>query len=177
MAKARSKKDTEVKALVEKLGRMHVAVATTTAGLKVKDVNELRSLLRKSGVDYVVAKKTLVRRALEQASLSTIDFSSVSESMALSFGYDDEVAPAKALATFAKTHDSIKFVGGILNGTFVDGARMKSLSAMPTRNEMLGRVVGTIAAPLSGFVRVLSGNLTGLVRVLDGYREKMASVT
>lgn len=177
MAKARSKKDIEVKSLVEKLGRMHVAVATTTAGLKVKDVNELRSLLRKSGVDYVVAKKTLVKRALEQASLATVDFSSVTESMALSFGYDDEVAPARALAAFARTHDSVKFVGGIMNGSFVDGARMKALSTMPSRIELLGRVVGTIAAPLSGFVRVLSGNLSGFVRVLDGYREKKASAS
>lgn len=172
MAKSREKKSVEIEKLVERLGRMKVAVLTTTSGLKVKDINELRSLLRKSSVEYVVAKKTLVRRALEQASLAgNVDLSPLAESFALSFGFDDVVAPAKLLSQFSKTHDSVKFVGGIMDGAFVTGEQIKALAALPSIDELRGRLVGSIASPLSGFVRVLNGNLAGLVRVLDGYQK------
>lgn len=175
MAKTRAKKTSEVQTLVEKLQRMKSAVFTTTAGLRVKDVNELRLLLRAAGVDYVVAKKTIFRRALETAKLSGIDVSGVNQSFAITFGYEDEVAPAKLLAQYAKTHEVVKFVGGILNGALAEADQMTTLSKLPSRQELRAQVVGTIAAPLSGFVNVLVGNLRGLVRVLDQVRERRAS--
>ncbi len=173
MAKSRVKKEQEIENLVTRLNRMKVAVVTSTSGLNVKGTNELRTALRASGIEYVVAKKTLVRRALEQAKLAdTVDLKPLAESFALSFGYDDEVTPAKVLATFAKTHDSVKFLGGVMERSFVSAEQMKALSALPSTDELRARLVGSIAAPLSGFVRVLNGNLTGLVRILDGYQSK-----
>lgn len=175
MAKTRVKKELESSALTERLQKMKVAVLTTTAGLKVKDMTELRTALRAEGVEYVVAKKTLVRRALSAAKLEQVDLSPVDSSFSLTFGYDDEVTPAKLLAQFAKTHEALKFLGGILDGAFVDAERMKQLAKLPSRDQLRGQVVGTIAAPLSGFVSVLAGNLRGLVRVLDAVRQKQSA--
>lgn len=170
MAKTRQQKIDEAAALSDKLQRMKVAVFSTTAGLKVKDVNALRSILRKEGIDHVVSKKTVLQRALTAAQLERIDISPIAQSFAVTFGYDDEVTPAKLLAQFAKTHEPLKFVGGILDGALVDAASVTALSKLPTRMELRGQLVGTIAAPISGFLNVLIGNVRGLVRALDQIR-------
>ncbi|MFH0828982.1 MAG: 50S ribosomal protein L10 [Candidatus Kerfeldbacteria bacterium] len=174
MAKSREKKQSEVSALSEKFGRMKVAVFSTTAGLKVKDANQLRTILRNEGIDHVVAKKTLIKRAIEQASLTNIDVSPFTQSMAITFGYNDEVTPAKLLAVFAKTHESLTFLGGIMERSLLSADQVKALALLPSRNDLFARIACSVAAPLSGFVRVISGNITGLVRVLDGYRSKHA---
>ncbi len=172
MAKSREKKQNEAASLADKFSRMKVVVLTTTGGLKVKDSNVLRTLLRKEGIDHVVAKKTLIRRALEQSGLKSIDLAPLTQSMAMSFGYDDEVAPARVLATFAKTHETLKFLGGIVEGSFTAPDTVKMLASLPAKPEMRGRFVGTIAAPLTGFARVLQANLTGFVRILRSLSEK-----
>ncbi len=172
MAKTRHKKETEAAGLAKKFQRMSVAVFSSTAGLKVKDVNTLRSTLRAAGIDHRVAKKTIIRRALASAGLEKIDLGAVTESFSVTFGYADEVAPAQLLAQFAKTHESLKFLGGIMGGTFMTAERVQALSRLPSRDELRGQLVGTIAAPLSGFVSVLVGNVRGLVRTIDGYRQQ-----
>lgn len=175
MAKSREKKVLEVAVLADKFGRMNVAVFTATSGLNVKDTSALRTLLRKEGVDHVVAKKTLIRRAIEQSGTCSFDVGAVSQSMAISFGYDDEATPARILATFAKTHESVRFLGGIVEGSFCAADSIKALASLPTKHALRGRLVGTIGAPLSGFVRVLQANLGGFVRALNALREKKSA--
>lgn len=173
MAKSRQEKEQEVASLVDKLRRMKVAVLTTNAGLSVKDSTELRSTLRKSGIDHTVAKKTLLRKALNESSFGGIDIMPITASFGISFGYDDEVAPAKLLAQFAKTHGALQFIGGVLDGVYIDGAQMKQLASLPTRDGLRAWVVGTIAAPLSGLVNVLAGNIRGLAQVLSARRSAL----
>jgi len=175
MAKTRVQKEQETAVLVDHLQRMKSAVLSSTSGLTVKDMTELRSTLRKAGLDYVVAKKTLVKRALEASGLAKVDISPVQASFSLTFGYEDEVAPAKILAQFGKTHEAVKFLGGILEGSYVGVEQVQQLAKLPTRDELRARVVGSIAAPISGFVNVLAGNLRGLVRVLDAIRTKQSA--
>lgn len=175
MAKTRQQKETEVATLTEQLQRMKVAVFATASGLKVKDVTALRTQLRTAGVDYVVVKKTLLRRALEAAALSAVDVSGIVTSFAIAFGYDDEVTPARLLAQFGKTHESLKLLGGILDGRALAAPEAVQLAALPTRDELRARLVGTIAGPIRGLVTVLSGNLRGLVRVLSAVSERRAT--
>lgn len=175
MAKSKAKKTSEVTTLTDKLRRMKVAVLSANAGLKVKDSTALRATLRQAGVDYMVVKKTLLKRALAAADLSSIDVSGIQASFSLAFGFDDEVTPAKLLAQFAKTHESLTFLGGILNQSFVSAEQMTALAKLPTRDQLRGQLIGTIAAPLSCLVNVLVGNLRGLVRVIDAVRERRAS--
>ncbi len=133
-------------------------------------------MLRRAGVDYTVAKKTLVARALQAASLEHLDFSSaLSTSFSLAFGYDDEVLPARLLAQFAKTHESVQFLGGVVDGSFLTAAQMQQFSKLPSRDGLRSQLVGTLAAPVSGFVAVLGGTLRSFVRVLDGYRQNRAA--
>ncbi|MBI4092842.1 MAG: 50S ribosomal protein L10 [Candidatus Kerfeldbacteria bacterium] len=175
MAKSLQKKQAEVKALTDKMRRMKVVILTSIAGLTVKDSTELRSLLRKSGIEFAVAKKTLIKRGLQDVSLSGLNLDPIATSFGMAFGYGDEVMAARLLAQFAKTHEAVKFLGGILDGHFVDAQKVSELSKLPTRDELRGQLVGTIAGPLSGFINVMVGNLRGLARVIDAVRTSRAA--
>jgi large subunit ribosomal protein L10 len=91
------------------------------------------------------------------------------------FGKEDEVAPAQLIAQFAKTHEVVTLFGGILEGKFIDAAKVKELSALPSKQQLLGQLVGTLNAPISGFVNVLAGNLRNLVGVLNNIKQSKAA--
>ncbi|MFZ5390944.1 MAG: 50S ribosomal protein L10, partial [Patescibacteria group bacterium] len=167
MAKSRSSKIATAKSLSQSLSSAKGVVMADFTGLGVKDLQELRKTLRDKGISYEVVKKTVLRRSLESAGLkeaSAADLPNGSVSLAVS--QNDEVETAKLLADYGKTHDKFKILGGILEKTFVNADKVNELSKLPSKQELLGQVVGSIAAPLSGFVNVLQGNLRGLVQVL-----------
>lgn len=149
---------------------MKSAVFINYFGLPVKEINVLRNDCRKEDVGYKVAKKTLLKKVLAEKGFTA----ELNGEVAVMFGRTDEIAPAKIIANFAKTHDKAKIVGGILEGKFIDVNMVKALSKLPTKQELLGKLVGTIAAPMSGFLNVLQGNIRGLVQVLNAISEKKA---
>lgn len=172
MAKSRQQKEVSVKDLTEKFQRMKSVVFSTFAGLSVKDSTQLRQTLRDQGIDYVVAKKSLMKRALADAKLDATIIDQVAGGSALAFGFEDEVMPAKLLATFAKDHEVVKLVGGVVNGEYLDESRIGALAKLPSREELVAKTVWTIKAPLTGFVNVLAGNLRGLITVLQAIKDK-----
>lgn len=154
----------------EKLKRSKGTVFANFDGLKVKEIEELRRKCRQQGIDYLVAKKTLMRLAFKEIGLSDVDPTTLEKGVTTVFGYNDEVAPAKIIGEFAKTHEFLKPVGGILENKFIDSAKVIELSRLPSKLELLAKVVGSIQAPVSGFVNVLSGNLRNLVYVLNALK-------
>ncbi|MBN1779270.1 MAG: 50S ribosomal protein L10 [Candidatus Buchananbacteria bacterium] len=171
MAKTKQQKQTDLQSYVEKLSRSKGLVFANFDGLKVKEIEELRKKCREAGIDYLVTKKTLMKLALKEAGIDDVDLKSFDKGVASIFGYEDEVASAKIIGEFSATHEALKPVGGVLENKFIDQAGVISLSKLPGKNELLAKVVGSIQAPVSGFVRVLAGNLTGFVRVLDAIKE------
>lgn len=173
MAVAREVKEKAVQQLSSDLSRIKLAVLTDYRGLTVKEVEDLRAKLRAEGMDYRVTKNTLLRIATSQhPTLKSIDPASFTGPMALAMGYDDEVAPARVIFQFAKAHQALEIVGALTpDGQLLDAAAVKALASLPTRQELLGQVVGTIAAPLSGFMQVMSGNLRGIVNVLNAIKD------
>ena len=142
-------------------------------GLKVKETEELRNKCRAENVYFVATKKTLLAKALTDAGLS-VDVKNFDGGVAAVFGLTDEVAPAQLTAEFAKSHDVVKLFGGILEGNFIDSAKVNALAKLPNKHQLLGQLVGTLNAPVSGFVNVLAGNLRGLVGVLNNIKEAKA---
>src|SRR3989338_8683970 len=130
------------------------------------DADKLRAKGRKEGVDFVVAKKTLLTRALKEIGLE-LTKDQFEGSVLTSIGYEDEVAPAKLIAGLAKEKEAMKMLGGILEGKFVDAAAVKTLAKLPGKQELLAKMVGSLNAPLSGFVNVLAGNLRSFVYALN----------
>lgn len=166
----KEQKKSIVKDLAEKLKNSKAVVFSDYKGLAVKDMMALRGELRKEGIDLKVAKKTLINLALKDAGLE-IDARKFEGQVALAISSQDEVAAAKIIAKTAKANENLKIIGGILGTKELSMEETKALSAIPGKQELLAKLVGTLNAPVSGFVNVLVGNLRGLVQVLKAVAE------
>ncbi|NQV89807.1 50S ribosomal protein L10 [Candidatus Uhrbacteria bacterium] len=173
MPKTRVQKSEIVDGLAEKLTSMKSVVFTSVAGYTMEDANTLREKGRSVGVELLIAKKSLLVRALEKNGFP-ITRDDLEGSILTTFGFDDEVAAAKLMAEFSKGRDTISIVGGILEGQFVSKEAIQQLATLPSREQLLGQLVGTLNAPISGFVNVLAGNLRKFVYVLSAIKEAKA---
>ncbi len=171
MAKTRAQKEADVVRLNELLSASKLAVLTDYRGLDVSAINQLRSSLREAGITFQVTKNTLVRRAIKDSPQKDVDTSVFTGPMAIAFG-SDEVKAAKLVYEFAKTNKALDITGAITEeGKLLSQAEVMALAKLPSREQLTGQLVSTIAAPLSGLVRVLNGNVTGLVYALSAIRE------
>ncbi len=173
MPKTRQQKQETVASLLAGLKQSKSVVFANFQGLTVSKAEELRKTCRKEGIDVLVAKKTLLKRACQESGLNEIDPDTFDGGVASFFG-QDEVTPAKIVNTFAKTNEVVNIYGGVLEGKFIDSAMVKSLAALPTKIELLGKLVGALQAPISGFANVLAGNLRNLINVLNNIKEAKA---
>lgn len=167
----REQKREIIKRLAEKLKESKGVVFGSFQGLKTSDSQAVRSNLRKEGADYEVVKINLLKRALRQAGL---DDSQITYNLPLAVSYStqDEVAPARILSDFAKKNEAFKILGGLLDKNLIDANGVRQLAALPTKQELLGQLVGVAAGPMRGFVSVLSGNLRKLVYAITAIRDK-----
>ena len=156
---------------MEKFARMKGAVLVDYKGLKVKDAQKVREKSWAESVDYAVVKKTLLKLALKNCGMGqAVDVEKLQGNIGLAVGYSDEAAIAKFAATLSKEIEAFKILGGLVEGKFLDIHQIKALAALPGKAELLARLVGSFQAPISGLVRVMSGNLRGLVLVLNGIK-------
>ncbi len=172
MPKSRDQKEAIVQEIADKFGRMKSAVFTKISGYTMDDANALRAEAKKGGMEVFIAKKTLLDLAAKSAGLEGIDLRHMEGSVLTVVGYEDEVGPAKMMAKFVKGRETMSFVGGILENKGIEASMVTSLSKLPGKQELLGQLVGTLNAPISGFVNVLAGNLRGLVNVLNAVKDK-----
>lgn len=172
MAKTKEQKRQTLAELEDNFTKSKAAVFVNFQGLNVKDTTALRNLLRKEKIEYEVAKKTLLKLAVEKTGQIGVDPKSFNGNIAVAFGFEDEVTPAKVLNQFRATHDALKIIGGTFEKKFIDAAKVIELAQIPSRQELLAKLVGSINSPVSGFVNVLAGNLRGLVQVLKAMSEK-----
>lgn len=172
MAKTRAQKEQDLQKLVENLDSAKLAVLADYRGLDVPAISELRNSLRENGIKLTVAKNTLVKKAAKKSAKEITQLDVFSGPMAIAFG-TDEVEAAKLMADFAKVNDALEIVGGIDEaGEVLTREAVMALAQLPSREQLLAQVVGTVAAPLSGMVRVLNGNLSGLVYALNAIKEQ-----
>jgi large subunit ribosomal protein L10 len=171
MAKTKAQKEIALKDFVARVKKSKSLVFVNFDKLKVKEIEEFRKKCRQEKVDYLVAKKTLMKIGLKEAGYADVDSKNLEKGIATLFGLEDEVAPARISQEFGKTHEAMATVGGVLEGKYIDKNRVIELSKLPSRPELLAKVVGSIQAPVSGFVRVLSGNLRNFVYVLNAIKE------
>ena len=157
MALTKEKKQKSLASLKEVMGRQKSVIFADFSKVNSKDLFDLRRKLKAEGCALKVGKKTLIRIAFGQSNISFWDRikKSVPGQLALVFGIEDEVTPARLSQQFTKTNENFKILGGIFEGRFIDKERVLVLAAIPSRNELLGRLVGSIYSPVSSFVRVL----------------------
>ncbi|PIT90526.1 MAG: 50S ribosomal protein L10 [Candidatus Komeilibacteria bacterium CG10_big_fil_rev_8_21_14_0_10_41_13] len=170
MPKTQQQKQVEVEKLKDNLASAKSVVLASYQGLSVAKSQQLRNDLRKEGARFMASKKTLLKKALSDSGLEA-NLDQMSGNIGLAFG-EDEVTPAKIMAEFAKNEEEAMTIhGGFLEKSFIDSAKVLSLAKLPSKLELIAKTVGTIKAPISGFVNVLSGNLRGLVNVLNAVKE------
>lgn len=171
MAISRDKKQALVSELSELLGSAKMTVFAHYDGLTVADIQKLRRAAREQGVTIKVVKNRLVRVALSQnESLKSADTSSLTGQLLYAVSSEDEVAPAQALANFAKTNDALELVGAFsAEGKLLVTDEVKALATLPSKNELIAQVLATLSSPVNDVMSGLSGNLHAL---LDGVEAK-----
>ncbi len=172
MAKNKQQKEEILNGIIERLEKSSSAVFVGFNGLTVNEVEELRRVCRDNNLEYLTTKKTLLKIALEKGGLKIEDNEILSNEVAVVFSYGDEVTAPKVVAKFAKNHESAVLKGGILENKMIDLTMVNKLVSIPSREELLAKVVGSLNAPVSGLVTVLKGNLRGLVNALNAIKEQ-----
>ena len=153
MSKAIELKQGVVSEIVEKMQRAQSVVVVDYKGVTVEQATNLRNKFREAGIDYKVYKNTLVRRAAgELGKFEKFDEENLVGTNAIAFGYDDAVAPAKIIADFAKANPQVEFKMGYVEGEYYDAAGLTALSKIPSREELIAKLLGSLKAPVSNFV-------------------------
>lgn len=163
----------QVKILTEKLTKAKSVVLADYAGLPVNLQQELRAKIIEVGGELVVAKNTLLKLAAKELKYPIEDLadSFIGPTITL-LSYEDEIAPIKALAEFAKDNQLPTIKAGYLNKEPLTKKQVDELAKLPSKIELLAKTVGTIKAPITGFVNVLSGNLRNLVYALNAIQSQ-----
>lgn len=170
MALTKVQKQKILEGLKEKIAKQKAIVFVDLTGLKVKDSSVLRKKIKTEGNDIKVAKKTLIKLALKSAGLD-MDIKGLKGEIAMVFGLKDEITPAKTVWQFSKENPNLKILAGILENKIVTLDKVIELAQLPTKEGLLGRLVGSVAAPMSGFMNVLQGNIKGLIYALSAIKK------
>jgi large subunit ribosomal protein L10 len=158
--------------LAEMLRSSSAMAVADYRGLKVSEMQAVRRTLRDSGVQLTVAKNRLLKIAADEAERPELK-ALLTGPTALATIDGDEAAMAKALADALRPYTRVVSVrGGMLGSTPIDAGQLTRLATMPSRDVLLGRVVGGMAAPLTGMANVLAGTLRGFANVLNAVADK-----
>lgn len=141
-------------------------------GTNVKNMRSLRKRLLEKDVKFKVARKTLMTLAAKKIGFDQIPDAFLIGPIGLAFGMKDALAAAKVLHEFGRECESVKIVGGIFEGKFIDAAFAKELAILPPREVLLAKLIGTMQAPIAGFCSVLHGLLRNFVFALNEVQKK-----
>ena len=173
MSKNIELKKTVVAEIKEKFQQAHSAVLLDYRGLTVAEVTELRNLCRAQGVEYVVLKNTMIELAVKELGITGLD-EHLKGPTAVAFGMKDAVAPAKVLTDFIKKVKKTTIKCGVVDGQVLDAAGVQALSELPPKEVLIAKMMGSLNAPITNFVGVLSATLRSLVYAIEAVRKQKA---
>jgi len=173
MAITREKKRKILEQLKEKIEKQKIMIFIDFTGVKSKDLFSLRKKLKEVGNEIKVAKKTLINLALKEKNLNVIDVRKMLGEVAVIFGMKDEISSAKTVYEFSKENKNLKILGGILEKNFIGPEKIEELAKLPTKEELLAKLVSEISAPISNFVYLLKSIPQSLVFVLSQIQLKV----
>ena len=173
-AKILSEKQAIVAALTEKFQNAAAGVIVDYKGVNVAEDTELRTKMREAGVDYFVAKNTLLRLAVDNAGLNELhDVLKGTTSVAIC--ESDPVAAAKVVSEFSKkvaAQEKFTIKGGFVDGKVISVEEVKALADLPSKEVLIATVLGTLIAPVRGLATVLDANISGLARVVQAIADQ-----
>lgn len=145
----------QVNEVSDKIAKAQSVILFDYRGLTVAQVTELRNEMRKAGIEYVVLKNSIVERATAQSGIDEAIHAYLKGPTAYAFGYDDAVAPAKILKDSIKKFRKCELKGGIVNGKVFSAAEVNTLADLPSREQLIARLLGSMMSPISGLAVVL----------------------
>ena len=176
MNRTKAQKQEMVTTLAAQVAKSQTIYVTDFTGLNVAHITDLRRRLRAVGVEYVVVKNTLARRALTEKQLKDGGLESfLAGPTALVLAGTDPVGAAKVLTDFAKEFEKPAIKVGLVDGKTVTPDLVKRLASLPTKHELLAQLGGALQAPMAGFLGALNGVLMNMVGALEALRAKRAS--
>ena len=144
-----------VAAIAEDIKDAQSIVLVDYRGLTVAQDTELRKQLREAGVIYKVCKNTMMKRAFEGTEFAGLD-EFLEGPSAIAISKDDATAPARIICNFAKEADKLELKAGVVEGTVYDVAGLTELAKIPSREELLSRLLGSMQSPITNLARVLN---------------------
>ncbi|NCC62561.1 50S ribosomal protein L10 [Desulfobulbus propionicus] len=167
----RDQKTDVISALNDTFSKAKFAVVADYRGLKVTELEKLRKNLRQNDAQIQVAKNTLLRLAVKGTPYESLT-DSFSGTTAVAVGFTEPVGPAKALAAFAKEYNAFSIRSASLEGSILKPEDVEALSKLPSREELLAKLLGTMAAVPTGFVRVLAAVPQKLLYALSAVKDQ-----
>ncbi|GHO86703.1 50S ribosomal protein L10 [Dictyobacter formicarum] len=168
----------KIEELTDKLSRASIAILVQTQGLSVKDMNDLRKKMRAAKVEFQIAKNTLLRIATERNKMAAVDKKIFNGQTAVAFGYEDEVAAAKAVTDYISTSKVAVLKSAILGGRSLTPQEIEGISKIKGgKDQAKAEVVGTLQGPLANTYGLLTAPLRDLCYVLQAHSEQLNSGT
>lgn len=164
-------KEDKISQMKEKVDKAQVAIVTEYKGLSVEEITNLRRALQKEGGDYMVTKNTLAKLAIKGTPYEVLA-ETLKGPIAIAFGFEDQVAPAKALSKFIKDTKKGEIIAAAMDGRLMSAAEAKALATLPSKEEIYAKMLGCINSPASGIANSVNAVMSSLVRAMAAVRDQ-----
>ena len=171
----RNEKTDSISEVKEMMENSSAIFLTDYSGINVEDISELRTQFRNEGVKYKVYKNTLFKRALDESD----KYEKLAEHLVgmtgFAFADDNPVAPAKIIKKYFDKNKKLSLKGCYIDSEYFDGDRLAELAALPSKNELIASIIGSVNSPASGIVGAIAAVTRDLVSVIDAISKKQAA--
>ncbi len=167
-------KEEKISQMKEKMEKAKVAIVTDYKGLSVEEITKLRRSIQKEDGDYMVTKNTLAKIAIKGTEYEVLA-DALTGPVAIAFGFDDQVAPAKALAKFIKETKKGEILAAAMDGKLLSASEAKALANLPSKHEIIAKMLGCINSPASGIANSINAVMSSLTRAMAAVRDQKSA--
>ena len=167
-------KSEKISQMKEKIEKAKVAIVTDYKGLSVEEITKLRRSIQKEDGDYMVTKNTLAKLAVKGTEYEILT-DALTGPVAIAFGFEDQVAPAKALAKFIKESKKGEILAAAMDGKLLSAAEAKALASLPSKQEIYAKMLGCINSPASGIANSVNAVMSSLTRAMAAVRDQKSA--
>jgi len=167
-------KSEKIDAIKAKVEKAQVALITEYKGYSVEEITNLRRALQKEGGDYMVTKNTLTKIAVKGTEFEPLT-DLMKGPIAIAFGYEDQVSPAKIVSNFIKETKKGEILGAVLDGNLLSANEAKALANLPSKEELYAKLLGSINSPATGITLGINGIMAALTRAVAAVRDQKAA--
>ena len=161
----------QVEQLTDKLAKAKAVYFTEYHGLNVEDITDLRREFSKNGIEFKVAKNTLIKLAANNNKLTGVN-SFLTGSTAIALSYDDPTGPARILKQFKKEHELPEVKGIIFDGEILEGKEFERIADLPTKEQSLSMLVSALSSPMTQLALTLKSSMTDLGNALSNLKDQ-----